>query len=114
MDYCNYTAPDKVPTAADLLATAKEFARLCGPPRKHEPGPDFKIGRRAYEVLREKFQRECPHVDMPFPPELMGLQFQIDDLMPPDCMVGMTEAGREIIKEMREAETTPGGRDGPC
>ncbi len=99
------TATDAPPLTFDnIKATIAKMDKLGPPPTPTGPGPDLHLSRDVFEFLLSTSKGlECriSHMLGAAPLSLLcGVGIQVNDILPDGTIVGLTEAGRELVRDM--------------
>ena len=105
--YC--TTTDTPPFTLDSMKAAiAAMEKLGPPPTPTGPGSDLQLSRDVFDFLLSMSKGlDCgiPHMLGATPLSLScGLGIQVNDLLPDGTVVGLTEAGRELVKDMKLKE----------
>ena len=100
----NTTAlPWSTSMTAMMAAIDKARDRLGPPLPKSGPGPDLKMSRDVHEALRSKCEASFPNSHNGIPWTFYGLGVEVCDLMPDGLIIGLTEAGKQCVREARSS-----------
>ncbi len=91
-------------TLDSMKAAIAAMEKLGPPPTPTGPGPDLQLSRDVFDFLLSMSKGlECriSHMLGAAPLSLLcGVGIQVNDLLPDGTIVGLTEAGRELVRDM--------------